>query len=228
MRLRAARTKLGLSQKQMAESAGIPHDSYVKYERDGALPGSDALAGFGLMGIDLTWLLTGRGGDALALARTHSARLAQELHSKYEATEAFALIPLYDVRAAAGHGALAEDRPAAEHRAFSRAWLSREVGVPSSRLKVITVAGDSMVPDLHDGDEVMIDTGDLEVLREGIYVFYLDGHIYVKRLALQGTSLVIVSTNAAAGPPQRFDIVRGAESFRLIGRVLGQPLFRRL
>lgn len=212
----------------MAERAGIPHDSYVKYERDGSLPGSDALAGLGLMGIDLTWLLTGRGGDELALARAHHTRLAQELQAKYESADAFALIPLYDVRAAAGHGALAEDRPAAEHRAFSRVWLSRAVGVAPSRLKIVTVAGDSMVPDLHDGDEVMIDAVDLEVLREGIYVFYLGGHIYVKRLALQGASLMIVSSNPAAGAPQPFDVLRDAESFRLIGRVLGQPFFKRL
>lgn len=211
----------------MATAAGIPAETYAKYERDQRTPGGDALGGVGLLGVDLTWLLTGRGSDELALARPHSVNLARELHEKYEATQAFALVPLYDVRAAAGHGALAEERPAAEHRAFSRTWLSREVGVPPARLKIITVAGDSMVPDLHDGDEVMIDTGDVEVLREGIYVFYLDGHIYVKRLVLEGTSLMIRSSNPAAGASQRFDVLRGAESFRLIARVVGQPLFRR-
>lgn len=227
-RLKAARAKLGRSQKDFAEAAGIPLDTYVKHERDQSIPGGDHLAGIGLLGVDLTWVLTGQGGDELALARAHSVGIAQQLHAKYDATEEFALLPLYDVRAAAGHGALAEDRPAAEHRAFSRAWLSREVGLPPARLKLITVAGDSMVPDLHDGEEVMIDSGDLEVLREGIYVFHLDGHIYVKRLALQGDRLMIISTNPSGRPPEELSLLRENASFRLIGRVIGQPMFRRV
>lgn len=153
--------------------------------------------------------------------------MAQQLHAKYDATEAFVLVPLYDVRAAAGHGALAEDRPSSESRAFSRVWLSREVGLPPTRLRLVTVAGDSMAPELYDGNEVMMDTGDTEVLREGIYVFYLDGHIYVKRLTLQGAQLMIINSNPVGGDPQRSDTLRGLDTFRLIRRVVGQPLFRR-
>lgn len=226
-RLVATRTRLGKSREEMAAAAGIPLKSYIKYERDEATPGGDALAGIGLTGIDILWLLTGRGGDELGLARAHSVNLAQQLHEKQQSTESFVLLPLYDVRVSAGHGALAEDRPSSELRAFSRVWLSRQVGLPPARLKLVTVAGDSMVPDLNDGDEVMIDTGDVEVLREGVYVFALDGHIYVKRLALRGTSLMIISSNPAGGEPQRLDMLREVESFRLIGRVVGQPLFRK-
>lgn len=212
----------------MAAKAGIALETYKKYEADRVTPGGDALGGLGILGIDLTWLLTGRGSDQLALMRPYSVNLTRQVQEGYETSEAFALVPLYDVRAAAGHGALAEDRPAAEHRAFSRVWLSREVGVPPSRLRIITVAGDSMVPELFDGDEVMIDTGDIETLREGIYVFFLDGHIYVKRLALEATTLVIRSSNPAAGSPQPLDLLRAADSFRLIARLVGQPLFKRL
>lgn len=227
-RLRAVRAQLGKNQEEMAAAARIPIDTYRKYEGDARVPGGDALGGIGLLGVDLTWLLTGRGGDTLALARAHGTQLAQEMHARYDATEAIALLPFYDVRAAAGHGALVEDRPPSEHRAFSRAWLARHVGVSTSRLMIITVAGNSMEPDLHDGDEVMIDTGDTEVVREGIYVFGLSGHIYVKRLALHGDTLAIVSDNAAEYPARHINTLRENSTFRLIGRVLGQPRFRRL
>lgn len=211
----------------MAAKAGIPIQTYKKYESDKITPGGDALAGLGLLGIDLTWLLTGRGGDEMGLARAWSANLQRQMNEEYQSTETFVLLPLYDVRVSAGHGALAEDRPSTELRAFSRVWLSREVGVAPSRLRLVTVAGDSMVPELHDGDEVMIDVGDVEVLREGVYVFYLDGHIYVKRLALRDAHLMIISSNRSAGEPQQLDALRGRDTFRLIGRLVGQPLFRR-
>lgn len=223
-RLRAARAQLGRSREEMAATAGIPMETYAKYERDQRVPGGDALAGLGLLGVDLTWLLTGRGGDELGLARAHSINLAQQLNAKYQTTESFDLIPLYDVRAAAGHGALAEDRPSAEYRAFSKVWLAREVGLPPARLKLITVSGDSMVPDLHDGEEVMIDTSDVEVVREGIYVFQLDAHIYVKRLSLSGDRLVITSRHGS----QELNALKDNPTFRIIGRVVGRPRFDRL
>lgn len=226
-RLKAMRARLGKSQEEMAAAAGIPLDTYTKYEGDKRTPGGDALGGLGLMGVDLTWLLTGTGDDELALARPHGVHLAQQLHARYDAGDAFAMVPLYDVRAAAGHGALAEDREASEHWAFRREWLSQHVGIPADRLKLITVAGDSMEPDLHDGDVVMIDVGDVEVLREGVYVFALGGHVYVKRLRLQGDSLMMISRNGDLFPPREVSELQAHSEFRLIGRVVGQPTFRR-
>lgn len=225
-RLRATRVKLGTSQSEMAAAARIPVDTYKKYEGNVSVPGGAALRGLGFLGIDLIWLLSGRGKDELALALPHSVDPAQQLHAWYEANEAFALIPLYDVRAAAGHGALARDQPAPEHWPFSRAWLAKHVGVAPERLKLITVAGDSMELDLHDGDVVMIHTGDPGVLREGVYAFALDGHVYVKRLVLQGDRLII-SRSAERFPARAISTLQENPTFRLIGRVVGQPTFKR-
>lgn len=226
-RLKAVRARLGKSQEEMAAAAGIPIDTYRKYENDSRTPGGDALGGLGIMGVDLTWLLTGHGSDALAMMRPHEVNLAQQLHAKYDATEAFVLIPLYDIRAAAGHGALVEERPASEHWAFSRAWLAKELGVPAARLALVTVSGNSMEPELHDGDVVMIDRGDIEILREGVYVFYLDERIYVKQLTLLDDKLMITSRNDGEYPRRDVKLTKENETFRLIGRVVGQPTFRR-
>jgi len=215
-----------MSQEEASSAAGIPIDTYRKYEADSRSPGSEALAGMALLGIDLTWLLTGTGSDAVGTMRPHGVRLAQQMHAKYQATDAFALVPLYDVRAAAGHGALADDREPPEHWAFSRAWIARSLGVPASRLILVTLAGDSMTPDLHDGDVVMVDRGDVEVLREGVYVFYLEGHIYVKRLQLLNDQLSIISSNGDF-PQRKVSAVQENSTFRLIGRVIGKPTFQR-
>lgn len=75
-RLKAARARLAKTQKEMAEAAGIPFHSYQKYEMDSSMPGGQALAGLALLGIDLTWLLTGRSGADLAPAAVDAELLA--------------------------------------------------------------------------------------------------------------------------------------------------------
>ena len=52
----------------MAQAAGIPFDTYQKYEGGSSMPGAQALAGLARLGIDLVWLLTGQGRDELVRA----------------------------------------------------------------------------------------------------------------------------------------------------------------
>lgn len=75
-RLKAARARLDKSQKEMAGGAGIPIDTYQKYERDSSMPGGHALAGLARLGIDLSWLLTGRSGVEIARATVDTELLA--------------------------------------------------------------------------------------------------------------------------------------------------------
>lgn len=67
-RLKAARARLNKTQKEMAEAAGIPFDTYQKYEGDSSMPGGQALGGLALLGVDLSWILTGHSGAGLAPA----------------------------------------------------------------------------------------------------------------------------------------------------------------
>lgn len=141
--------------------------------------------------------------------------------------DSFARIPFYDVRASAGHGAFVAAQESERCYAFDREWLSHQVGVAARRLALIPVSGTSMEPDLRDGDLVMIDRGDVEVLREGVYVFELDDRLYVKRLSLRGDRLVVASSNGDY-PTTELNTLQENPSFRLHGRVLGSPSFKRL
>lgn len=141
--------------------------------------------------------------------------------------EDYVYVPYYDVRASAGHGAFVSDQRATRHFAFDRGWLVQQLGIGPARLALIPVSGRSMEPDLHDGDLVMIDRGDVEVLREGVYVFELDDRLYVKRLSLRGDHLVVASSNGDY-PPIELTTLLERPSFRLHGRVLGSPAFKRL
>src|SRR3546814_1736240 len=53
------------------------------------------------------------------------------------------------------------------------------------KLSTIRVEGDSMVPTLADGDEILVDRSDAgERVRDGIYVLRMDEALIVKRLSV--------------------------------------------
>jgi phage repressor protein C with HTH and peptisase S24 domain len=93
-------------------------------------------------------------------------------------------VPQLDVGASAGGGAFAPDEQARSHIAFDSRWL-RGVSADPKKLSMIRVEGDSMLPTLADGDEILVDAGDRsERLRDGIYVLRMDDVLMVKRLAI--------------------------------------------
>jgi phage repressor protein C with HTH and peptisase S24 domain len=128
-------------------------------------------------------------------------------------------IPLLDVQASAGHGALTEVEAYYSRFGFDECWLRKLTPSQPNSLSVIRVDGDSMEPTLSDGDEVMIDRSDNGLrLRDGIYVLRSDDMLVIKRLALgpKGRQISIVSDNRAY--PSWHDVDR--RSVHVVGRVL--------
>ena len=84
--------------------------------------------------------------------------------------------------------------------AFDPSWL-RRLGLGDGKsLSLIRVQGDSMVPTLSDGDEILVDRADAASrLRDGNYVLRIEDALVVKRLALSpvGARVSISSDNDA-------------------------------
>jgi phage repressor protein C with HTH and peptisase S24 domain len=128
-------------------------------------------------------------------------------------------IPILDVEASAGHGAVAAMEAKSAQFGFDENWLRRLTASKASNLSIIAVHGDSMEPTLHDGDEVMVDMGDGQSrLRDGIYVLRMNDMLSVKRIAIepQGKRVSVLSDNPA------YPSWRGLEKrvLNIVGRVL--------
>jgi len=111
----------------------------------------------------------------------------------------FVAIPRLAVGASAGPGALVGSEGVEAQFGFDAAWLRRLTADPAN-VSAIRVQGDSMMPTLADGDDILVDRGDAgERLRDGIYVLRIDDALNVKRLALNpaGRTVTIGSDNAA-------------------------------
>ncbi len=128
-----------------------------------------------------------------------------------------AIVPRIEVGASAGAGGLADEGLAVPF-AFDRRWLRRLSSQPD-RLAIIQVDGDSMMPTLAHGDDIMVDSADAaERLRDGIYVLRRDGLLLVKRIARATTRgrVTIISDNPAY--PTDADVP--VTALELVGRVI--------
>ena len=92
-------------------------------------------------------------------------------------------IPKLDVGASAGPGAMNEGEALSGKIGFDEKWL-RKLGVDPKQLSLIRVEGDSMLPTLADGDDIMVDRAAAnKPLCDGIHVIRMDDVLMVKRLA---------------------------------------------
>lgn len=128
-------------------------------------------------------------------------------------------VPRLQVSASAGYGSFAEQESAVAYMAFDPAWLMKITAAPAAELSIIRVQGDSMIPTLNDGDEILVDrsTGGRTV-SDGIFVLRLEDALMVKRLAVHpsNNTLTISSDNVAY--PSWSDCKR--TSVNVIGRVV--------
>jgi len=117
-----------------------------------------------------------------------------------------------DAAASAGPGAIAEDRITGSEAIDPQ--LLRRLGVRAADLSIITATGDSMMPTIADGDEMLIDTSDHKVGERGaVFVVRTGGLLAVKRVARAGGALSVTSDNPAYAPLDGADVT-------IIGRVV--------
>ena len=127
-------------------------------------------------------------------------------------------VPRLDVGASAGHGALNELESTISHIAFQQIWLRRLTGSNPTQLSFIRVQGDSMTPTLSDGDDILVDAGDVDRLRDGIYVMRREDTLMVKRLAVSPSARRVTIKSDNPAYPEWRDCDLG--SLEIIGRVI--------
>ncbi len=120
-----------------------------------------------------------------------------------------------DIGASAGPGGLV-DGEARRRAGALDPQLLRQLGVRPASVSMIRVAGESMVPTLADGDEILVDRDRCRLAsRPALYVLRVDGVVMVKRLRGLGDEIEVLSDNPAF-PPR----LCPAAEIEIIGRVV--------
>lgn len=203
-RLREARTNAGYATAADAcEAFGFKYATYAGHENGSRGIKGDALKRYArAFRVSLEWLLTGTGTPVKGGG----------------AKEVITTIPIYDIRASAGPGSLAEDGEPIGYQPYRQQEISRLTRTNEEYLAVIRVAGDSMEPTLANADQVLVDRSVRKVGRDGIYILALDEDLLVKRcqVDLQTRNIIVKSDNPA------YDTltVTDAERIDVLGRVI--------
>lgn len=137
---------------------------------------------------------TTAGGERVSLPiyrKMEAHQLTPEGQRKIE-EEGYSVVPYRDVEASAGGGAFVDDERITDYFVFHTWWLRRVMGLNPKQASLITVVGDSMEPSLRQGDLLLIDHNQNQVIRDSIYILRMDGLLLAKRLQrmIDGTVLI--------------------------------------
>lgn len=218
--------RLRLSQEKFGSLLGVSREMVGKYERDQAMPGGEVLQRLAELGADVLYVLTGRpilhnsgplrssAGGTMDIAGVHSNSMSLDSRG-----DDFILVPRYDVRASAGHGALVSSEQVVDHLAFREEWVRNALGVAQKDLALITVKGDSMEPTLSNEDLILIDMRANSIGDNSIYVIRNDGQLLVKRVQRKLDGTIIIKSDNAAYDPETIDAKAGTK-LKVVGRVV--------
>lgn len=219
LRIKEARAALDLTQKELCEQAAMKLPSLRDYELGNRIPGGEAVAALMRVGINANWLLTGEGAMLLEDGQARPAPSAQHVVEE-RAQPGYMAVPVYDVRAAAGAGAMVEAEEVVDFLHFKQEWIRAELHAQPADLSLIYVDGESMEPMLRPGDVILINRSDQAVTREGIYVLRMDGALLVKRLQRKPGGVIKVSSDNPAYDPFEVKPDQAMSDFAVIGRVV--------
>ncbi|MGL5470041.1 MAG: LexA family transcriptional regulator [Shewanella sp.] len=151
------------------------------------------------------------------------------LEAQEEDHEGYFGFALLDVQASAGFGVASKEHPEVLKRvSVLESWANEKFGNDLSRIKLITVSGDSMQPTFGNRDILFVDETIKEYCGEGVYIIAAappEG-VRVKRLYRQlDGSIRITSDNSALYGPE---LITGETlaALHICGKVLASWNFR--
>jgi transcriptional regulator with XRE-family HTH domain len=194
---------LDMNQNLLAKKAGISQSNISAIiNGENSNPSWKLLSVLCKLGISADWLLKDEGdilgGNAMQIA---------------------AAIPLYDIRASAGKGVIADflTHPSVKQWLDIRRDIVERYG--DKVVAAVQIYGDSMMPTYHDGDYAVFAQGLID--GDGVYLLCMGENVYIKRLQFfpERNQLVIKSDNPLY-EPHIIDLLSYETYISIVGRVV--------
>lgn len=204
-----ARLAKGVSKKKLAEDFGVAPPSVQGWVKTGRIDKSklmELMDYFSDVAKPAHWGLNDRVSEFLSTSSpvatscegnesyivAFNPRKCQDPH--------FLTIPHLDIAASMGHGLTPPEHTIEAIRDITvhMDWLKTQ-GLNYSKIENLAIIdgdGDSMEGTFRNGDALLVDRGISDIRTDAIYVFTLDGDLFIKRLQrMTGGSLRIISDN---------------------------------
>ena len=142
--------------------------------------------------------------------------MIKEHAASYGERGEFALIPLIVIEDVRGREKEAVEATPEEKYAFRRTWLQSKGHL--EHFVLFAVRGDSMEPTITDGDFVLIDRSQKQVVVGNIYALRMDNAVMVKRLQPMGASCIKVMSDNKLYESYELDLEKG--DIEIIGQII--------
>jgi len=188
------------SQSQLASILNVNRSAITQAKRNDSIPAKWILQLSREFGLNPDWIEHGIGQKSLW----------------EDKGTAFEQVPKVKARLSAGGGSFEVGDEIEGLYSFQRDWL-RNRGA-SENMVLMDIFGNSMEPELKDGDTVLVDQSQKAILAGAIYAVGIDDTVMVKRLEKHPNKLVLRSDNEAYSPI----FLQGdeTETVRIIGKVI--------
>jgi len=189
------------SQTELASALNINRSAITQARKKDSIPDKWILQLYRSFGLNPDWIETGSG---------------QVSHKKTDSDSIFKNIPKVKARLCAGGGSFEVGSEIEGYYAFRKDWLDTKGAI--NKMVLMDIFGNSMEPEMKDGDTILIDESQRDVLAGAIYAVGVDDTIMVKRLEKHPNKLVLLSDNKDYSPIY----LQGSEinSVRIIGKVI--------
>jgi len=193
------------NQSQLARELDVGRAAVSLAKRKNAVPARWILDLSARFGLNPLWLEQGKG-----LPRPGASVVVEEEGPCYEQ------VPKVRARLCAGGGSFETEGQVEGYYSFRSEWLNSR-GNPANMV-LMEVIGNSMEPEIKEGDMVLIDQSRSDVLSGGIYAVGVEDTVMVKRVERLPGTLVLRSDNVDYSPIH----LSGDEldNVRVIGQVL--------
>jgi len=190
------------SQAELADALDINRSAITQARKKNAIPSKWLLRLFRSYGLNPDWVETGSGPAFINAESRDSSDFVQ--------------VPKVAARLCAGDGSFEVGGDIMGFFSFQDSWL-RTKGSPG-KMVLMDIFGNSMAPEMKDGDTVLIDQDQVNILSGAVYAVGVDDTIMVKRLEKHPNTLVLMSDNTDYEPIH----LKGGDagSLRIIGKVI--------
>ncbi len=167
------------SQNELALNIGVNPSAITQARKKDTIPDKWILQLYRKYGLNPDWVERGIGPTF-----TNSSNAAEAEFRK---------VPKVKARLCAGGGSFEVGSEIEGYYSFRKDWLSRKGA--AEKMVLLDIFGNSMEPEFREGDTVLIDESQKDVLAGAVYAVGIDDTIMVKRVEKHPKGLVLLSDN---------------------------------
>ena len=190
------------SQSELANELEINRSGITHARNNDKIPDKWIVKLYRKYGFNPKWVETGMGN--------------MFLHASSDRDVAFRQIPKVAARLSAGTGSFESEDNITDYLSFQTKWLAAKGSAAS--MVAMEVFGQSMEPVIREGDTVLIDQSQKNILAGAIYALGVEDTILIKRLEKHPNKLVLTSDNKDYEPI--YLEKEDADKVRIIGKVI--------